>query len=204
VAALGTTARKKSLDIRKTPRKLKGTRRIRLLGRLKVQGDNSAREGRAAASRCRDCGGNGRILGIRRTRDVGANEWRDLKRVTEGRRDGLRECGAQRAIAIGAIAAVEPCVDADETRKMADFVYRSTLLRCDQQQPEAQCFARVSHRLWALGQASHRRDATRSRLSLQDCSRKPGAATDLWTDGRRIGWAKTQLHPLTQTLSVIH
>jgi len=84
VAACGVAGRKVELDIGKTPGKLQGMRRDRLLGRLKAQGNDSTREGRAAASRGRNCGFDGREVELGEAIGRRANERRDLKGVAHG------------------------------------------------------------------------------------------------------------------------
>jgi hypothetical protein len=67
-----------------------------------------------------------------------------MKRMTESRGDGLRECRAQRARRLCSATWVTK-IDAVDTGKMTEFVNNSALLCHQKQQPEAYRFNHISH-----------------------------------------------------------
>jgi hypothetical protein len=71
-----------------------------------------------------------------------------MKRMTESRRDDLREGGTQCTRRIGGRVRLHPQIAVDGSGEMTEFVNQSTLLCRDQQQQETQRFEHVSHSSW--------------------------------------------------------
>jgi hypothetical protein len=65
--------------------------------------------------------------------------------MTECRRRYLRKCRTEGTDGVCNAPGINMCHGTAQAREMAEFVNNSALLRCDQQQPEAQGFVHVLH-----------------------------------------------------------
>src|ERR1700686_4031530 len=102
--------------------------RGRLLGRITSQGKVSAQGGRAAAARLGNCGVDRGEARLRTELGIDADEERDMKRMTESRRDDLRKRGALRAARIDGAVRLSSKLGAVDAGDMTEFMNHGTLL----------------------------------------------------------------------------
>jgi hypothetical protein len=100
----------------------------------------SAKGGRTAASRLGDRGVDGAELRLLSPLRGGAAEKRNVKRMTKGRSNDLREGGAQRTGGIDSRARLDLECRAVSLGNVAQLVNNGALLRHQQQEQKTKCF----------------------------------------------------------------